>query len=485
MKNSMKNIAKNFFSNAFYQVFSIIFPLLTMPYIARILGAEKIGIYNYTYSIAIYFALVVKLGVDHYGNRSIAKVGEDIERRSILFFEIFGIQLFSGIFCILLYLIYVFNFAQQYQEIALLQVFLIVSYMLDINWFFYGIQQFNIVIVRNILVKLSTLIFIFLLVKNQNDLWIYTLIMNGSAIAGFVITWFQIKNYIFYKKIRLTEVSKHFKPSAILFIPIVSATIYTSFTSVFLGNLSSIKDVGFYNAGSQILSMPKGIIAALGTVMLPQMSAIYEKKNAKKEAMKYLNSSIIFALFLSIAFAFGILGISRDFIPLFYGKDFSASILVLNGLALYLPFYALGNVIRTQYLIPQSKDRPFVISVLLGAITSIIVNLLLVKPLGLVGATIATFLSESVLAIYQIFSARKEISFKVFINPFIVFLISGVIMMIVLNVLPLDGFSIFIRLLAKIGIGIILYLAITLLYFRYSKNGIIQNSREWVSRRIK
>lgn len=83
----------------------------------------------------------------------------------------------------------------------MLQVFLIVSYMLDINWFFYGIQQFNIVIVRNILVKLSTLIFIFLLVKNQNDLWLYTLIMNGSAIAGFIITWFQVKNYIFIKEL--------------------------------------------------------------------------------------------------------------------------------------------------------------------------------------------------------------------------------------------------------------------------------------------
>lgn len=481
----MKNIAKNFFSNAFYQVFSIIFPLLTMPYIARILGAEKIGIYNYTYSIAIYFALVVKLGVDHYGNRSIAKVGENIERRSILFFEIFGIQLFSGIVCILLYLIYVFNFAQQYQEIALLQVFLIVSYMLDINWFFYGIQQFNIVIVRNILVKLSSLIFIFLLVKNQDDLWLYTLIMNGSAIAGFLITWFQVKNYIFYKKIKLSEVSKHFKPSAILFIPIVSATIYTSFTSVFLGNLSSIKDVGFYNAGSQVLSMPKGIIAALGTVMLPQMSAIYEKKDSKAKATKYLNYSVIFALFLSIAFAFGILGVSKDFVPLFYGKDFNASILVLNGLALYLPFYALGNVIRTQYLIPQSKDRPFVVSVLLGALTSIIVNLLLVKPLGLLGATIATFLSESVLAVYQIFAARKEISFKIFINPFIVFFISGIIMMVTLNSLPLEGLSIFVRLLAKIGIGVILYLIITLLYFRYSKNEIIRSSREWIIKRVR
>ena len=481
----MKNIAKNFFSNAFYQVFSIIFPLLTMPYIARILGAEKIGIYNYTYSIAIYFALVVKLGVDHYGNRSIAKVGENIEKRSILFFEIFGIQLLSGILCIILYFVYVSNFARQYQDIALLQVFLIVSYMLDINWFFYGIQQFNIVIVRNILVKLSTLIFIFLLVKNQSDLWIYTLIMNGSAIVGFLITWFQIKNYIFYKKIKLSDVAKHFKPSAILFIPIVSATIYTSFTSVFLGNLSSIKDVGFYNAGSQVLSMPKGIIAALGTVMLPQMAAIYEKKDSKDQATKYLNYPIIFALFLSIAFAFGILGISKDFIPLFYGRDFSASILVLNGLALYLPFYALGNVIRTQYLIPQSKDRPFVVSVLLGAITSIIVNLLLVKPLGLLGATVATFLSESVLAIYQIYAARKEISFKIFVSPFVVFFVSGIAMMIMLNSLPLEALSIFFRLIIKIGIGIIFYLAITLFYFRYSKNEIIQSSRKWILKRVK
>ena len=279
--------------------------------------------------------------------------------------------------------------------------------------------------------------------------------------------------------------TKHFKPSAILFIPIVSATIYTSFTSVFLGNLSSIKDVGFYNAGSQVLSMPKGIIAALGTVMLPQMSAIYEKKDAKAEATRYINYSVIFALFLSIAFAFGILGVSKDFVPLFYGKDFNASILVLNGLALYLPFYALGNVIRTQYLIPQSKDKPFVISVLLGALTSIIVNLLLVKPFGLLGATIATFLSESVLAIYQILAARKEIAFKVFLSPFIVFFISGIIMMVVLDILPLAGLSIFVRLLLKIGIGVVLYLIITLFYFRYSNNEVIRSTREWIMKRVK
>ena len=179
------------------------------------------------------------------------------------------------------------------------------------------------------------------------------------------------------------------------------------------------------------------------------------------------------------------MGVSKDFVPLFYGKDFNASILVLNGLALYLPFYALGNVIRTQYLIPQSKDRPFVVSVLLGALTSIVVNLLLVKPLGLLGATIATFLSESVLAVYQIFAARKEISFKIFISPFIVFFISGIVMMVILNSLTLGGLSIFVRLLVKIGIGVILYLLITLIYFRYSKNDIIRSSREWIMKKVR
>lgn len=158
---------------------------------------------------------------------------------------------------------------------------------------------------------------------------------------------------------------------------------------------------------------------------------------------------------------------------------------MLNGLALYLPFYALGNVIRTQYLIPQSKDKPFVISVLLGALTSIIVNLLLVKPFGLLGATIATFLSESVLAIYQILAARKEIAFKVFLSPFIVFFISGIIMMVVLDILPLAGLSIFVRLLLKIGIGVVLYLIITLFYFRYSNNEVIRSTREWIMKRVK
>lgn len=481
----MRNIAKNFFSNAFYQIFSIVFPLLTMPYIARILGAGKIGIYNYTYSIAIYFALVVKLGVDYYGNRTIAKAGENLEERSKIFFEIFGIQFLTGIVSIIVYLIYVFSLVERYQDIAVLQVFLIVSYMLDINWFFYGVQQFNIVIIRNILVKFASLIFIFLLVKQESDLWIYTIIMNLSAVVGFVITWFQIKKFIFYKKISLLSIKKHIKPSIILFIPIVSASIYTSFTSVFLGNWSNIENVGFYTAGSQILSMPKGVIAALGTVMLPQMSAIYEKKESTKEALKFINYSIIFALFLSFAFSFGLIGVSSVFIPIFYGKGYESSILVLNVLALYLPFYSLGNVIRTQYLIPQSKDKPFVISVMLGAITSLIINILLIRPLGLLGATIATFMSETVLAVYQVFEARKEIPLKNYVEPFVSFLFMGIIMLLGINFVSNLFSNLLLELILKIVVGGAIYLVLGLLYFNFSKNKIISGSKSWVIKKIK
>ncbi|MBP1043664.1 flippase [Vagococcus sp. BWB3-3] len=477
----MKQIVKNFASNASYQLFIIIFPLLTMPYVARVLGAEQLGVYNYTYSIAIYFALFVKLGADHYGNRSIAKVGKDLEKRSQLFWEIFSVQLINGLICILAYLITVGFFVQTNKTVAYIQVFLIVSYMLDINWFFYGMERFNIVLIRNVLVKISTLIFIFLLVKKPEDIGMYTLILNLGTVVGFLVTWLQLRHYIQFKKVSIKNVLSHLKPTGVLFIPIVSATIYTSFTSILLGSMSNMSNVGYYNAGSQILSMPKGIIAALGTVMLPKMAASYSDKNLKKSAEKYLDLSLLFVTFLSVAFAFGILGIGKDFIPLFYGEGFEPSVSVLMILCLYLPFYSWGNVIRTQSLIPQGNDRPFVISVLLGAIVSIIVNLLLIKPFGVIGAAIGTFASEVVLASYQIIAARHEINFKKFIQPLFFAIFSGGMMFGIIQLIP-SHFSILVRLSLKVALGGLAYLLMIYLYILYSKAPVVNVLKQTLKR---
>lgn len=474
----MKNLAKNFLSNALYQIFTIIFPLLTMPYIARVLGAEQLGIYNYTYAIAIYFAMFVKLGADHYGNRSIAKVGTDLNKRSEVFWEIFGVQFLNGIFCTLTYLLFIFLFIKNNQKIAYLQVFLIISYSLDINWFFYGVEQFNIVILRNTMVKIFTIICVFLFVKNIGDVWIYTVIINAGSIIGFLVTWVQLKSYVrfnyIFKCMSLKKIFSHLRPTFVLFIPIISASIFTSFTTILLGQITNMKNVGFYDAGSKVLSMPKSVIAALGTVMLPKMAAAYENEKSKKLANEYLDISIVFVSFLSIVFTFGLLSISNEFILLFYGNGYLKSISVLNFLVIYLPFYALGNVIRTQYLIPQSKDRPFVISVLLGAIASVIVNLILIRPLGVVGASLGTVASEVVLALYQIFAARKEIDLKKFIGPLILFFAAGLTMWGLLNVIPLAIHSAMIKIILRIIIGAVIYLAICGFYFIYSKNSTIK-----------
>lgn len=455
-----------------------------MPYIARILGADQMGVFNYTYSVAIYFALIVKLGVDHYGNRSIAKVGKNVNDRSEMFWEIFGVQFFNGILCIVGYLVFVTMFITKNQEVAYLQVFLIFSYALDINWFFYGIEQFNIVILRNTLVKIFTVICVFLFVKTVNDVWIYTIIMNVGSIIGFLITWIQLRKFVKPKKVSYKKIFPHIKPSLILFIPIVSASIFTSFTTVLLGQMTNMSNVGFYDAGSKILAMPKGVIAALGTVMLPKMSAAYANKGLKETANKYLNVSILFASFLAIVFTFGLIGVSKDFIPLFYGKDFSASIMVLNILAIYIPFYALGNVIRTQFLIPQAKDRPFVISVLLGALVSIIVNLILIKPFGVIGAAIGTAASEIVLALYQVFAARKDINIKKFVEPLLFFIFSGGVMLSILNVIPLSIHSVIAKILLKVVIGAIVYCSMTGIYFIKSNNDIVKLVRDTALEKI-
>ena len=141
---------KNFIYNILYQILILIIPLITMPYVSRILGADGIGIYSYTYSIAYYFMIVAMLGLNNYGNGTIAKVRDNKEELSKQFFSIYGFQVLSSLIMIILYISYIFIFDNQYKIIALIQSMYVISSMFDINWFFFGIEKFKLTITRTI-----------------------------------------------------------------------------------------------------------------------------------------------------------------------------------------------------------------------------------------------------------------------------------------------------------------------------------------------
>ena len=360
----MNKLRKNFFYNIIYQVLILILPLITVPYVARVLGADGVGIHSYTYSISYYFMLIAMLGLNNYGNRSIAKVRDNKDELSKTFWSIYLLQFIVSTLMVITYLIYIILFNIRYKQIAVIQIFYVISSIFDINWFFFGLEKFKITI-RNTIIKIISLVSIFLFVRNSDDLWVYTLILSGSTFLSQIILWPYMKKYVNFTKIKIIDILKHLKPCLILFIPVIAVSIYKIMDKIMLGNMASIVEVGYYENAVKIIDVPKCIITSLGTVMLPRMSNMIAKGEEEKIKM-YIGKSLQVIMFLALPITMGLIAISDDFILIFLGNNFTKTGTLIKYLAISLIFLSWANVIRTQYLIPKERDKDYIIEYMPG-----------------------------------------------------------------------------------------------------------------------
>lgn len=337
------SVKKNFIYNIFYQILVIIIPLITTPYIARVIGAEGVGIQSYTYSIANYFVLFAMLGVNNHGNRSIAMVRDDKEKLSKTFWSIYSLQAIMAIVMIVIYIGYTMSFVMENKIIACIQLIYIISALLDINWFFFGMEQFKITVTRNTIIKLLTMLSIFIFVKDKNDLYLYSLILALGILLSQSILWLYIKKYISFVKVKKEDIIKQIKPNLILFIPVIAISLYKIMDKIMLGSMSNMVQVGFYENSEKIINIPLGIITALGTVMLPKMSNL-QAKGLEEESKKYIDLSIQFAMLLAIGSAFGLIGVGPKLIPIFLGSEFISCISIVSLLSVTILFLAWANV---------------------------------------------------------------------------------------------------------------------------------------------
>ena len=426
----MNQIKKNFLYNVIYQILIIFVPLITVPYVSRVLEPSGVGIYSYTYSIVYYFILIAMLGINNYGNRTIAKVKDDKEKLSKSFLSIYSIQLFMTIVMTLIYLIYIFIFDNQYKTIALIQTIYLVATLFDINWFFFGLEEFKVTITRNTVLKLLSLILIFIFVKEINDLWKYTLILSGCALLSQLLLLPFLKKHIKFVKITKKDIKTHIKPMLILFIPVISVSLYKIMDKIMLGSMANIKEVGYYEQAEKIINVPLSVITALGTVMLPRISNLVA--NSKKDiVMMYIKKSVNLMMFFAFGTCFGMIAISDSFVPLFLGNEFTNSIILLNLISITIIFISFGNITRTQYLIPYERDKDYTMSTILGAVINLVINYLLIPKYQGIGACIGTIFAELFVMIYQIFAVRKELPivdyFKICTKYFIISLIMFII----------------------------------------------------------
>ncbi len=461
---------KNFIYNIVYQVLVLFLPLVTIPYVSRILGANGIGIYSYTYSIAYYFMIIAMLGLNNYGNRTIAKIRDNKEKLSKEFWSIYFLQVIISVLMVILYLLYVLIFESQYKIIAIIQIMYVISSVFDINWFFFGMEKFKLTITRNIVIKLISLVLIFVLIKTPEDLWKYVAILAASTMFSNVILFSFIRKYVKFVKISLKDIKKHLKPSIILFLPVIAVSIYKIMDKIMLGLLSNVTEVGYYENAEKMTQVPLSIITALGTVMLPRVSNMLSNKK-EDEVKKILEKTMPLIMFLTFPMVLGIIAISNDFAIVFFGEEFKKSGYLIQLLSITVVFLAWGNVIRTQYLIPKEKDREYIISAFLGAIVNFITNLIFIPKFASLGACIGTIMAEFVVMFYQTYVLRKELNIKKYLKDSSTFLIKSLIMFIIVILIgKLIKDSKFIRILIQVFVGILIYIILNIRYIYKNVN---------------
>lgn len=437
-----KSIAKNYIYNLLYQMLTIVLPLITTPYLSRVLGAESIGIYGYTLSIVTYFVLFGSLGIAMYGQREIAYLQNDKEKRSKTFWEIVIIRFITlSIALIGFYLTFCTKGDYRvYYRILMLEL---LANALDISWYFQGIEDFGKTVVRNMIVKSISLVCIFVFVKTQNDLWKYLLIYTGANTLGNMTMWLYLPKMVQKVSIKKLELKKHLKPTISLFVPQIAIQIYVVLDKTMIGKLTNnMSEVGFYEQAQKIVKTLLLVVTALGTVMSSRIANAFSE-NKEDDVKKYITQSFNIVWLLAIPAMFGTMAVSSKLVPWFYGEGYEAVIPLLNVTSPILVAIGLNNITGSQYLIQARRQKEFTISVTIGAIVNVILNFILIKTVGTVGAAMSSVISEFTILIIHFIMIRKEINIGAMLKLSIKYWISGIIMyLIVFNLTKVMNVSI-------------------------------------------
>ncbi|MDD6743367.1 MAG: flippase [Roseburia porci] len=426
-----KSLKLNYIYNVSYQVLSLITPLITTPYVSRVLGADGIGDYSFTASVVTYFSMVAVLGTLTYGNREISYLQDDRKARSKLFWEIELLSFLSTGICTAAYLIFLLFCDRSRFSLYAIQTISIVCVAFDIAWLLQGMEEFGKVMFRNMLFKVINIVFIFTAVRDKDDLFLYVAGMVLLALASNLSIWFYLPQYIDRPVWKELHPMRHLKPTLALFIPSVAMSIYTVFDKTMIGLFSNNFENGYYEQALKISKTALTLVTALGAVMIPRMGYYFNQKNMDK-VKELTYQSYNFVWFLGVPLSFGLIGISQNLVPWFYGKGYDKITVLLPILGLLIIIIGLSNVTGIQYFVTTKRERLLTATVIIGAVVNFICNLILIPKLYSIGASIASVAAEAVITLTQLYFIRNELSFTRIMAQSVKYLLAGACMLLML-----------------------------------------------------
>lgn len=391
----MKRLWQNYLYQLLYQLTSLILPVITVPLVAEVLGADGLGTFNFINAIVNCFVLAAGLGIQTYGTREIAKVSEEPSVLRRCFSEL---AVMNGLVTLVVTLVYgIFCwFTGELRSYFWCQGLILVGAFADVSWFFYGIQRVRAIALRNFGIKLFSFLCIIKLVKQPSDLWIYFLINGGAVCLGQVSLWWTARRYFHLRQVAWERVIKHAEASWRLMITRISVQLFEGTGKIILGLSTSMAAVGYFSMALSLLWVAGSLVGSLNQVLLPLMTQISDHKEHPTVVRRFLHLQA----FAALPMMAGLMVVAGKLVPWFFGEGFAELHVLLPVMAPILVLQLLQDSLAFQFLIPRGLLRVYRSSVWQGLGLQVVITLLLVPLLGVYGAALG-LISAYLLISYQ------------------------------------------------------------------------------------
>lgn len=413
----MKSIKHNAIVNGILSVANIIFPLVTFPYISRVLLVEANGRLNFASATLNYFSLFATLGLTTYGIKACARVREDRTKLSKTVHELLLINVITTLIAMSALIISILIVPRFKSEWALLLIYSwnMILNVVGMNWLYSAVEQYDYITKRSILFKFIGILLMFLFVHSPKDCYIYAMITVFANVGGNIVNIIYSKKYIDFKWFGKYDCKQHLRPTLAMFATYLAVNVYSSLDSVMLGFMKNDYEVGIYSAAVRIRTVLTTLITSLGTVLLPRMSyyIAQQKWNEFRQVLKKsYNTIIMLAIPTMVYFVLA----AKPSILVLSGDAYLDAVKPMQILMPIMVISSLSNITGMQILIPTGGEWKFAFSVTCGAIADVILNIMFIPKYGATGAAYATLMAELVQFTVQIIFTRKylqgAISFK-------------------------------------------------------------------------
>lgn len=428
-----KSIKKNYIYNLAYQILLLLTPLITTPYLSRVLGADGIGTVSFAESVVSYFTLFATLGITTFGQREISYVQDDKEKRTQVFWETKALQVITSLVVLAIYV--VFALLQSNRILYLILSFNIIAVLVDVVWLFQGMEEFGKIVLRNFIFKIISIAYIFVAVKTPNDILKYVFGIAFFLFLSNASLWVRVSKYVGKPNIHSIKPLRNIRAVLALFVPTIAVQIYTVLDKTMIGLITkSAFENGYYEQAIKISKMLLVVVTSLGTVMIPRIGYHYSKGETEK-VNSFMYRGYRFVWFLGIPLCFGLIGVASNFVPWFFGEGFDKVAPLLSILGFLILAIGINNVTGMQYLIPTKRENLFSMTVLIGAVVNFILNIVLIHFFQSIGAAIASVAAETTIALVQLYLVRKEFNIWQVFRSSWHYLVAAGIMLILLRIL--------------------------------------------------